>query len=115
MAQEKLTPQHPDWVWLQSPLDELTKERSAPFDAKVSWGARASKISHLFGKYKLREITSRKEEGPLQPFLPQLRKLDPLEELGPLEEFGPLEGLGPLEKLGPLGKLGPLIQPSSRA
>jgi len=31
---ERLTPNHPDWLWLQSPMNELLKERSAPFDAK---------------------------------------------------------------------------------
>ena len=35
MAQERLSPRHPDWVWLQSPLEELSAERSAAFDAKV--------------------------------------------------------------------------------
>jgi len=34
-APEKLTPKHPDWIWLQSPAELLLKERSAPFDPKV--------------------------------------------------------------------------------
>jgi len=33
---ERLTPTHPDWFWLQSPMNELLKERSAPFDAKTA-------------------------------------------------------------------------------
>jgi len=35
MATEKLSPKHPDWIWLQSPAEQLIAERSAPFDAKV--------------------------------------------------------------------------------
>jgi len=35
MATEKLSPKHPDWIWLQSPAELLIAERSAPFDAKV--------------------------------------------------------------------------------
>ena len=36
MAEAKLSPKHPDWIWLQSPMEQLISERSAPFDAKVS-------------------------------------------------------------------------------
>merc|ERR1739838_156164 len=32
---EKLSPKHPDWVWLQSPGEQLMAERSAPFDPKT--------------------------------------------------------------------------------
>merc|ERR1711931_76782 len=32
---ERLSPKHPDWLWLQSPMEQLMAERSAPFDAKV--------------------------------------------------------------------------------
>merc|ERR1739838_533883 len=32
---EKLSPKHPDWVWLQSPGGQLMAERSAPFDPKT--------------------------------------------------------------------------------
>ena len=32
---ERLTPNHPDWCWLQTPMNQLLKERSAPFDASV--------------------------------------------------------------------------------
>ena len=35
MAKERLSPSHPDWIWLQTPMNDLLKERSAPFDAKV--------------------------------------------------------------------------------
>jgi len=35
MAKERLTPSHPDWLNLQSPMNELLKERSAPFDPKT--------------------------------------------------------------------------------
>jgi len=35
MAKERLTPTHPDWLNLQSPMNELLKERSAPFDPKT--------------------------------------------------------------------------------
>jgi len=34
-AVEKLTPKHPDWLWLQSPAEQLMAERSAPFDPKT--------------------------------------------------------------------------------
>ena len=33
---ERLSPKHPDWLWLQSPMEQLMAERSQPFDAKVS-------------------------------------------------------------------------------
>jgi len=33
---ERLSPNHPDWLWLQSPMNDLLKERSAPFDAKTA-------------------------------------------------------------------------------
>ena len=33
---ERLSPKHPDWIWLQSPAEQLMAERSAEFDAKVS-------------------------------------------------------------------------------
>merc|ERR1712121_75186 len=32
---ERLSPKHPDWLWLQSPMEQLMAERSAPFDAEV--------------------------------------------------------------------------------
>merc|ERR1712121_264022 len=32
---ERLAPKHPDWLWLQSPMDQLLAERSAPIDPKV--------------------------------------------------------------------------------
>ena len=33
---ERLSPKHPDWIWLQSPADQLMAERSVQFDPKVS-------------------------------------------------------------------------------
>jgi len=42
---ERLTPTHPDWLWLQSPMNELLKERSAPFDAKTArWVADVEEV-----------------------------------------------------------------------
>jgi len=35
MAEEKLSPKHPDWIWLQSPAEQLMAERSVPFDPKT--------------------------------------------------------------------------------
>merc|ERR1711942_529737 len=35
MATEKLSPKHPDWIWLQSPAEQLMAERSVPFDPKT--------------------------------------------------------------------------------
>merc|ERR1712002_322278 len=32
---ERLSPKHPDWLWLQSPAEMLMAERSAPFDPKT--------------------------------------------------------------------------------
>jgi len=32
---EKLSPKHPDWVWLKSPEESLMQERSAPYDSKI--------------------------------------------------------------------------------
>jgi len=32
---EKLSPKHPDWIWLKSPEEMLMQERSSPFDSKV--------------------------------------------------------------------------------
>jgi len=34
-AVEKLSPKHPDWIWLQSPAEQLMAERSVPFDPKT--------------------------------------------------------------------------------
>merc|ERR1712137_1542798 len=31
---ERLSPKHPDWLWLQSPQEQLMAERSVPFDPK---------------------------------------------------------------------------------
>merc|ERR1712212_398457 len=33
---ERLSPKHPDWLWLQSPAEMLMAERSQPFDAKTA-------------------------------------------------------------------------------
>merc|ERR1712180_54905 len=33
---ERLSPKHPDWLWLQSPQEQLMAERSAPFDPKTA-------------------------------------------------------------------------------
>jgi len=42
---ERLSPNHPDWLWLQSPMNELLKERSAPFDAKTDcWVAHPEEV-----------------------------------------------------------------------
>jgi len=42
---EKLSPKHPDWVWLQTPFDQLIAERSAPYDAKVDkWVADTDEV-----------------------------------------------------------------------
>jgi len=35
MATERLSPKHPDWIWLQTPQEQLIAERSAPFDSKT--------------------------------------------------------------------------------
>jgi len=35
MATERLSPKHPDWIWLQTPAEQLIAERSAPFDSKT--------------------------------------------------------------------------------
>jgi len=32
---ERLSPKHPDWLWLQSPAEQLMQERSVPFDPKT--------------------------------------------------------------------------------
>jgi myosin heavy subunit len=32
---ERLSPKHPDWIWLQTPAEQLMQERSAPFDSKT--------------------------------------------------------------------------------
>merc|ERR1711970_803124 len=32
---ERLSPKHPDWLWLQSPMKQLMAERSQPFDPKT--------------------------------------------------------------------------------
>ena len=33
---EKLSPKHPDWIWLKTPEEQLMQERSTPYDSKVS-------------------------------------------------------------------------------
>jgi len=35
MAEARLSPKHPDWIWLQTPAEQLIQERSAPFDSKT--------------------------------------------------------------------------------
>ena len=37
MAEERLSPKHPDWCWIQLPMEQLLVERSVPFDAKVEY------------------------------------------------------------------------------
>jgi len=32
---DKLSPKHPDWVWLKSPEEQLMQERSTPYDSKI--------------------------------------------------------------------------------
>jgi len=32
---EKLSPKHPDWIWLKTPEEQLMQERSTPYDSKV--------------------------------------------------------------------------------
>jgi len=32
---DKLSPKHPDWVWLKSPEEQLMQERSTPYDPKI--------------------------------------------------------------------------------
>merc|ERR1712198_740059 len=32
---ERLSPKHPDWIWLQSPAEQLMAERSVQFDPKT--------------------------------------------------------------------------------
>merc|ERR1712142_88172 len=32
---ERLSPKHPDWLWLKSPEEQLMQERSAPYDSKI--------------------------------------------------------------------------------
>merc|ERR1711872_150120 len=32
---ERLSPKHPDWIWLQSPAEQLMAERSVTFDPKT--------------------------------------------------------------------------------
>jgi len=50
MATVKLTPKHPDWIWLQSPPDMLMAERSAPYDPKVDcWVADPDEV-YIKGK-----------------------------------------------------------------
>merc|ERR1712142_374173 len=33
---ERLSPKHPDWQWVQLPMEQLLVERSVPFDAKTA-------------------------------------------------------------------------------
>jgi len=42
---ERLSPSHPDWLNLQSPMNELLKERSVPFDPKtMCWVAHPEEV-----------------------------------------------------------------------
>jgi len=42
---ERLSPSHPDWLNLQSPMNELLKERSTPFDPKtMCWVAHTEEV-----------------------------------------------------------------------
>jgi len=47
---EKLSPKHPDWIWLQSPQEMLMAERSAAFDPKTDcWVADPEEV-YIRGK-----------------------------------------------------------------
>ena len=37
VKEERLSPKHPDWCWIQLPMEQLLVERSVPFDAKVEY------------------------------------------------------------------------------
>jgi myosin heavy subunit len=55
MATERLSPKHPDWIWLQSPADMLMAERSAPYDPKIDcWIADPDEV-YIRGKISSRD------------------------------------------------------------
>merc|ERR1712142_729160 len=47
---ERLSPKHPDWLWLQSPMEQLMAERSVAFDPKTEcWVADPDEV-YIRGK-----------------------------------------------------------------
>merc|ERR1711872_846010 len=47
---ERLSPKHPDWIWLQSPAEQLMAERSVQFDPKTEcWVADPDEV-YIRGK-----------------------------------------------------------------
>jgi len=50
MATEKLSPKHPDWIWLQSPAEQLMAERSMPFDPKTECWVADPELVYVKGK-----------------------------------------------------------------
>jgi len=50
-AVEKLSPKHPDWIWLQTPMETLIAERSTPFDPKSECWVADPELVYVHGKF----------------------------------------------------------------
>jgi len=50
-AVEKLSPKHPDWIWLQTPMETLIAERSTPFDPKSECWIADPELVYVHGKF----------------------------------------------------------------
>jgi len=73
---ERLSPKHPDWLWLQSPAEQLMAERSATFDPKVDcWIADPDEV-YIRGKITSAGATCTVESAKGSVSLPKAEVLD---------------------------------------
>merc|ERR1711970_378120 len=73
---ERLSPKHPDWLWLQSPAEMLMAERSAPFDPKTDcWVADEEEV-YIRGKILTAGDTCEVQTAKATLSLPKAEVLD---------------------------------------
>merc|ERR1712168_319885 len=73
---ERLSPKHPDWLWLQSPAEMLMAERSAPFDPKTDcWIADPDEV-YIRGKITKAGDTCEVQTAKGTESLPKAEVLD---------------------------------------
>jgi len=73
---EKLSPKHPDWIWLQSPQEQLMTERSAPFDPKTDCWVGDEEEVYIRGKILTAGDTCEVETSKKTLTLPKAEVLD---------------------------------------
>jgi len=73
---EKLSPKHPDWIWLQSPQEQLMAERSTAFDPKTDcWVADPEEV-YIRGKILSADETCEVETSKATVTLPKAEVLE---------------------------------------